>query len=206
MSQNELPDLDFSPEAIKETAKKKTLPNGAWFRFLVTKQDTKVNEKSGNVGTRLGLRALKDPNDASSTFGAPASNNITWPFRNKGFVYPETTKDHKKGDPHEAPDTEGMVIQFLNALDPSFPTYPRWVEGKLMYKGEEIPEDQNDAKREEVVSEIYNTLKKVYANPEYFINEAFYAQVAVDGNFTNVKNIRADLPEGVEYGVAPSDD
>lgn len=203
--------LDFSEEEMEQRAKKKSLPDGAWLQWVVTKQETKINEKSGNAGTRVTLRALKTPNDPKSKFGPPASYFITWPFRNTKFTYPENHKDKKKGQAHVAPDTEGMVISFFHALGKdadgnTFPTFPQWKDGSCYYKGAEIAPEDEPKFRKEVMNLMKAKYQAIIKDDNFLVDEAFYGQVANDGNFVNVKNPSSSLPEDAVYGKASETD
>lgn len=200
--------LSYTASDIRDASLRDELAYG-WYRFKIGGAEAKEAESSGSLMVVLKCYPLKDPDDADST---------TTPFVRHNLIMPTVNPNR---DGHKKPNTVGMNHGFLRALHPdSMPDYPRREDGVFMYKGEEIDPDATEEARMEVTTQLFSELDSLYRDPTLLIDEVFYAELYQNGDFLNLKNIRAELPDDAtlvppdkmkvkrgkeEKGMAPSD-
>jgi len=180
--------LSFSDEDVANATKRDQLADG-WYGFVISNPKRAVS-KNGAFQISMQCIPLKDIDDADSRATPTIYNNLTLPKANKEIVG------------HKAPNTFGICQQFLRALDPQHPGFPRKIDGALMYRGETIELGQVADARKEATTVTLTKLGELWENPESLENEFFFAQVKTSGEYTNVKSITSELPNGVEL-VSP---
>lgn len=178
--------VTFAPDAVKTLAAKDQTTPGL-YRFIVTDAETKL-AGTGSFMIVTKQSPLEDPEDPNSIFKRVViRNNIILPMANPDVA------------DHEAPNTIGICHSFLHALYPDeINDYPRWKDNCLQYNGEEIEKAEEEQYREEVTAQTLAKLEELWKDPSPLIDECFYAEAFQNGDFTNLKKISADLPDGAK--------
>lgn len=177
--------LDFNDEDIARGAKRDQIPFG-WHRFIVTSAERKIGatEKTmGNLTINMQVCALQDQDDPNSKVRPPMYQNLTIPIANPE-VPGHTTKTWMTG----------MAMQFLaSVFDEEVFTFPRKIDGVLTYKGEEIDKEDEEECRKDAVKRMLNKCKELWADPTLLLDCVFYGEVIQNGDYVNIKGIRAEL-------------
>lgn len=178
--------IKFSPESVKKLSLKESGTPG-WYRWIVTNAETQV-AGTGSYMIVTNLSPLEDVDDPNSVFKKlRVRNNIILPEEN-----PEV-------DGHKAPNTIGLCHGFLMALYPDeIDDYPRFSDGALRFKGEEIEKAEEENYREEVTKQVTDKLEQLWLDPTPLVDEVFYAELFQNGDFSNIKSIRPELPDGAK--------
>lgn len=178
--------VSFTPDAVKKLAAKEKATQG-WYRWLITDAETKV-AGTGSLMIVATCNPLVDPEDPNSIFKKiRVRNNIILPQENPDVA------DHK------APNTIGLCHGFLMSLYPDeIQDYPRFSDGALRFNGEEIEKAEEEQYREEVTKQVTDKLEALWLDPSPLVDEVFYAEAFDNGDFTNIRSIRQELPDGVK--------
>lgn len=178
--------VKFSQDAVKQLAAKDQT-QGGWYRWIVTEAETKL-AGTGSYMIVTKQSPLEDPDDPNSLFKrVTVRNNIILPMANPDV------------DGHEAPNTVGICHSFLMAIYPDeINDYPRWKDNALRYQGKEIEKVEEEQYREEVTAQVIAKLEELWSDPSPLVDEVFYAEAFQNGDFTNLKATRQELPDGVK--------
>jgi hypothetical protein len=177
--------LSYTEDDVANAATRPQLAEG-WYRFVITNAKRTESRENGHLMINQTLTPLSDPDDADSKASPNIFNNLCFPHKNKNRA------DHKP------PNTAGICHGFLMAIYDDMPDYPRMVDGTLTYNGEAIDREDENACRQEVTKEVFERLNALWEDPDALLDEAVYGQVHINGQYVNVKNIRAELPEDAE--------
>lgn len=176
--------VKFSPDAVKKLAAKEKATPG-WYRWIITDAETKV-AGTGSLMIVAVCAPLTDPDDPNTIFKKiRVRNNIILPQENPDV------------DGHKAPNTMGLCHSFLMSLYPDdIQDYPRFSDGALRFNGEEIEKAEEEKYREEVTQQTATKLEALWEDPSPLVDEVFYAEAFDNGDFTNIRQIRQELPDG----------
>jgi hypothetical protein len=178
--QNKPTAVRFTDEEMVERSKKATLSIG-YYRFLITDAKCKVSG-ANNMMVVCTCSPLKDPDDAGSASWPNIYHNLVLPFRNADV------------EDHTPPNTFRLVSDFLQATyDDKIPTMPRMQDGALVFKGEVISRDKEEAARLETNNAVQDLAFALWEDPSDLVDRAFYAEVfwnhTPKGDFLNLRLI-----------------
>lgn len=167
--------LDFTDAEIKKATKRATYAEGTHARWIVT-DASRGEAKSGHLQLSFKCAALRDVDDANS--------------KEKRLIFDKMfiPKVNPNRPGHKAPNTYGLCVRTLHAMFPEdVPLEPRRDgEGNIIFKGEIIDKGDEEAARDECKTATFDKIKEVWADPSLLVNQAFYAVVKVDGEYTNL--------------------
>lgn len=189
-------DLDFTNDEIEAGVARTYLTEG-WHRFVVTghkKGQTKSARKSWYV--TLTCAPLSNPDDGDSRLDSVSVRDM--------IVLPKANPD---AEDTSQPRTLGLCEARLRAyLGPNEIPYPprRGNNGSYEFDGSEITRDETGSARMEVGTKVGGALKKLWSDPDSFLNYAFFGLVAHDGDYgPKISRWTHELPDGIE--LVPSD-
>lgn len=183
MTDNQVPQtIEWTDEDLRNAGKRDQLSLG-WYAFMVTDVKNSVS-KNGHLMQRLTLKALRDPQDANSTFGPRVYHNVTLPFPNKGVAG------------HRPPNTTGICASTLRAAFGDIPDYPRKGDDGWTYNDEAISQNEVDDIRANVNKTVWEKLKGLWVDGSPWKDCMFYAKMVENGEYRNLKAIQPTLPDG----------
>ncbi len=193
-TKHEIPDeVDFNNDQIKAIGARRSLaPTGEKrrIRFVVTGTAKTVFD-TGSMAILLTCSPLKDPKVADSRTSLTVRHSLILPLPNPNV------------EGHEAPNTGGMCHAYYYAVlgAEKMPDYPRKIDGELVYKGERIEKDAEEACKAEVNALVAAQLKADWKNGGADrMDDAFYAEVFNNNKgFTNLRHLSEDMPKGCSY-------
>jgi len=184
---DELPTtISFTAEDNKRMAKRDKLREG-WYMFII-RDHRKGTTLKGHLKSVFQCAPLKDPLDESTATTPKAGYTLIYPVLNP----------NKEG--HEIPKTHGYANAFVEAIfTEGLPGFPRRIEGKLIWKGEEIDVSEEENARQVAQAAISEKLTTIWNDEmDEMLNHVFYGQVEHSGDWANIRKAFAELPAGAE--------
>jgi len=184
--------VKFNKDTISKLAKKEEAAEG-YFAFRIMAAEPHEPSKADNydIMSKLSLRMLKDPDDMDSITGKPVSTWITWPLTNPD------------DDEHEPPRwAADQACALLHALDPkAYTDVPRFVDKKLVFKGEEIDREEEEACREEAIASISEACVACYEDHAQLVGHRIFARLYYpkkSPNFPSLVRMSAEAEEELD--------
>lgn len=186
-----------SKKDIEKTLERPKLREG-WYRFLSTGAKQTVSDAKGTMMVSFQNLPLEKPTDTKSGQRK---------FKVRNSVCMPVANPDREG--HEAPNTSGIVYDFLRAVagaDPKDPLYvediPRPVKGErgkyLDAKTKKtLNEAEATARKVEIFDKVFDKCAEIWTKPNLLDDLVYYGKVVHnESGFTNIVSPSATLPEG----------
>ena len=179
--------ISYSDADLAREASEEKLADGIWCKFVVDKATKKTNEETGDRRFTLRCSPLS-ADDGQTRLGPAAYVSLTMPI---------TNADHEG---HVPPSWAGSLYrQYLTATRvDEHPHNPKRINGKWMYGGDEIEKSEVDSIKVANVRAMMDFCIAAWKDPDLFKDDTFFGKVKHSGDFVNLNNLCAELPEGVE--------
>lgn len=195
----------FKPADLERVLTTKSLRDGQWYYFVISKATAKVLE-DGTFAIDLQLHVCANPEDVTSIQRDPMTFlRLKLPISNADFPG------------HEPPGKQDMYTceTFFEAIKEDIgstvPTLPKWNKQSkaFFFEGEEISKTEAAQQAQQLKFAIGDQLGQVYDTVEVLLDIAFYGVVKISVNeqtsasFTNVRAICSELPQDAQ--LCPTD-
>jgi len=180
--------VSMTPELVTKMATRDKYTEGKYC-WLATNARRWGSDK-GHKMIRVTWQALENPDDVNSVFRLRSDEYVGLPLISDEIA------------DHEPPSFWGetfnrWVTTVLGAED--VPAMPEFVDGKLLYEGEVIDQEDEQEKRNEAILAACEKAIEIWDDDDLIksIKGCFvYADAKTEGNFTKLSNHSAELKEG----------